>query len=425
MQKIYLIFISAVMLILSGCFNGKNDRYIVDNISAASHLAADIPNNEKADLLAKDAEELFSADGYSEAVKVSEEALKINPFNTKAQFIYYLSRYMLVNKGIFVRLKPLFEKYPLATSKLKQQLDQIKIDSTTGLVKFFEMGSPDINTIGEFQNYLDESIIEALNFQSFLISNEDKTLVLKPSSLFLTDLTERFVEACEIKETENLEFELKCPEDRVRSEAMLNSADFEMLYDAMTMSIVVVESYNSYTLDGLLEESNKAEFENTPAADVFNNLIKNHSRFGLLRKNNRLGNIRPSVKRLIASLNWIIDNQNTICPVGYDNPNNRPGMFFYKGSCLPKSFKSYLNQYESYLRDDAQNFVIGKNISYKTKINYTAFLTKPILDLKKLGPVKVNACDYMTYVQDVTLAGIFPYGDANKVLEANAAECNQ
>lgn len=430
MKTKFFIFgiIISIISSITACYKSPGNELYVSRVSAASHLNANVEDVDKAELLAKDAEELLQADGFLEAKRVATLALKLDPHNLRAGFIYNFLNILSTFKGYFTRFKPLNDKYPEFAKESQEFESKVRTSNKQSLIKFLEQGEPDIDSEEKVQQFYDDFGSAILEFQKFLELTKDQELTLKPHYLFINDINSRFVNACEIIETANLEFELKCPEDRIRHQVTMNQADFELLKDMSNFYYVSVGFLTSYKFNGYLEVANRmaANQVRLTGGEKYNQLLENNPQFGKLRNRQILTETRKRLKEIIISLNWIMENQATLCPKGDASAANRLGMFFNHGVCLHPMMMSYLQQWEGYLSGKPEKIESAKEgHTYKTEIYYTALFDNPVSDLRSLGPIKFNACDGVVSVGDLSLGGMFPNNDANTFILNTSEKCSK
>lgn len=422
--QLALITLSLSLTSCSGRFGGQG---YYKELKSINHIKSDASPSEKAEYLAEDAEELMLADGFEQANKVSNLALQQDPSNLKASFVYYSSAVVLSMKGFFKRLQPIKEKYPHLGQELDAFEKEAKLSLSPALLDFFYQGEADIENEAQVQLFFDQIQESLEKAKNFLILARGKEITIRPNPLFSQELNERFVAACEIKESKTLIFELSCPENRTRREITLNQADFEILKDSINYLSISLSLANPYTLDGALalaeeERSQKIKFSEEKKLD---RLLSNQ-KFGFLRSAHRLKQTHAELKSLVTSAHWVIENQKTLCPEGRSSAKNRPGFFFNTGLCLSPQLKPYILDIEKSLHTEGRelNLVMKGEPSsgrapevYKSKINRTALLFNPVANIRDLGPFHFNACDEIDRVGDQSLGGTYPLKDANKVFE--------
>ena len=135
-----LVFVA----VLSAC-NSKNKEGQVTLVSASKIANSGAPASEKSEEYAKAAELLMTAEGFSQAHQLSERALQQDSKNVRARFVHALSSLMMVQKGIFARIRPLAEKSPSTLSKYNQYLAEMnmkKMDSKKNIESFYLDGQP-------------------------------------------------------------------------------------------------------------------------------------------------------------------------------------------------------------------------------------------------------------------------------------------
>ncbi len=378
---------------------------------------------EKAEELAKGAEQLLTAEGFPQANSLARKALKQDPQNLRAGFIKALTDPVILLKGYLIRFKPLAPNQDLYEKELGEKRELAK---TSPLERFFLDGKPEFKTEAQAQVFFDQLFTSIEQLRIFARDHKDAELTIKANSLISINLNQVYAESCELIETPNYEYVVTCPDNRIREEVALNHADFEFLQHAAAYGLFTLSLLNSYDLTGLhqMGKLKEAKPEMKPQ-QIYNKLMKN-PKFGILRKHQGLSRIKDLTLDIFAGLQWAMDNYSSLCPMGESNAQNRMGMLFYAGLCVPKSTAPYVQQ--------GIDFVIGKPMeatfthgteTHIVLVNYMSLINQPLPDLRNLGPLKFNNCGNIIGAGDPSLGGTFPNKDANEKLPLIQPQCNE
>jgi hypothetical protein len=425
--------LAIAVLIMIGCFSACTPREKlplgeVSKISLASLVDSQMPSKDKAEELAKAAEQLLSAEGLVEANQIADLALKEDPQNFRAQFIKKISQVYLTQKGLVVRLKPLAEKHPellLAYNNFVEDAKKSE-NEAPGLNRFLNDGKPDIQTEKDFQEFIDTLSMAFEELRLFAKANLDKELIIKNNGYLFKDLASRYARACEIKTTANLEYELICPPNATRFYVTLNRADFEGIQFASTWYVIALAVMNSYDITGSVDvmQNYPLATRNQNAQKIYDDLVKKE-KLGLLRSPVSLQQIKGLGQEAVVTLRWAMANQSTLCPYGSDSYRNRVGTAMPGGVCMSGMFKPFVDTLADFYSGTPVARTASRNgQSYTARVNYTAFFDNPAADLRKLGPWKYDSCGSIREVGDPTLGGILPDADANKILPLEPARCD-
>lgn len=421
-NAIHLSLSVGALILVAACAPSSSPKSTSLKISAGIVANSNLPPAQKAEELAKQAEQLLTAQGFLQALDVADLALKQDPQNFRAGLIKAYLGTVMEMKGIVVRLRPLAERNPKALENYKKTVAQIQNEEPeSSLKKFLFDGQPDIKTETDLQLHLDRMSQALQNFREFLKANKTAEITVRANSALVPDLAERFVSACEIKETANLEYELICPPSESRYDITLNQADLAYLRDQASFLEIVISAYNAYDVTGAIDVA--ASMNKSNPQKIKDRLFQN-KKFGLIRNQQTLPKIKELALDYAAGLRWAMANQSTLCPRGYPDPQNRPGKLNNKGTCVNSYFQPYIDSLESIMKGEVQTLESERNgKSHKTQMKPTVLLDQPISDLRSLNPTKIDRCAQILEVGDPTFGGVFPNGDANIVLPLRIEEC--
>ncbi len=427
-KKLLIGGLALNMFVVVACSNNRdqNSGVEVSQVSVAAVMKSDLSNTKKAEELASQAEELFSAQGFEEASKVAKLALKQDPKNLKAGFFNAFLDVLMELKGLTMRTKPLATRTAQGKIDFEENIAELEAKGDTALSKFYLDGKPDIHTEAQFQKQMDQIALQLQKLSQFLKSTGNAELTIKANTVLVPDINKRFADACEIKESEELVFELVCPPSENRHLVTLNQADFSNLKDFTAATQIMMTMYTAYDISGVtdLAVAQEKNPEMTPEQNI-KAMLKNPN-FAKLRAQSQLKNIKTWGLDMTSGLRWAMENQATLCKSGTPSGTNRPGMFANQGICLDAALNPYITNIEDILNgkpQDIENKSDDGTETYASKVTPMNFLNNPLSDLRKLGPFKYNKCGFVVAIEDQSAGGIYPAKDANKILALNAKPC--
>ncbi len=393
-----------------------------NSVDAAGIMAdKNLSPPEKAEQLAKAAEQLVTVQGFAYASNIADLALQQDPSNLRAKFIRAVLAPIMVGKGILARVEPLAGRDP----KLQEEYDKILADLETkapnSTYKSFLMdGQPDIRSENDIQNYYN-SISQAFGvLRQFAKENKDSHLTVMTSDTFFEIMKRRLEDACEIVETAPWKYEYKCPSPVKMLEVDFSRADFEGVQQIAAGFELYYAFYNSYDLSGAIQVAiDQKGRENVPAQETIDALLKD-PKFATLRDGNAFKKIKEMGVDAVVGMRWVLSNQDSLCPRGTSNPRNRLGSLFNFGICVsnPTDAAQTVRKVASALagRDIPVEFQNKYAQKYATVLNPASLMNSPIADLRSLTPLKFNKCNLLEGVGDPSVGGLLPKGDANTAL---------
>lgn len=427
--SLYLALISCNQDTFEKSNESNNGSKIVTRVSSSTLLKSELNDIDKAKALADAAEILLNADGFSHANEYSKLALELDASNLKANAIKAFTDLMEALKGILIRIQPYFEKTESGKILYKKTLfDYQDLAKYSEIYAYLLKGNPEFSTETEIQNYLDQLAIKLNQLRIFAKNNKDSNLTIKAHSLlFRKELVDRYVEACEIKQDQKTgDFEIKCPDNRIKSEIQLNFADFEVIQQFATAKIIDLAIFTSYDLSGYSDVfTDKNSILTTEPQQIYAQLIKNE-KFGQLRKSNLLKITQTLGLDLLKGLEWASSNSSILCQSGTDSPQNRLGMLFNTGICISPYLVTALQ--ELTINTLSNQPTIQKynldNSEYEAHVNYGKLISEPIEDIRSLG-LKFDACGNIISVEDQGFGSLYPNQDANIVLNLMNKFCEK
>jgi hypothetical protein len=414
----YLYLISAFLVVGTGCSRNSSvgDDSFRYSFSVDAIEKSNLSRPDAAEEIAKGAEQLLNAKSFEQADRVASDALKLDPSNLRAGFIKALLAPLLLQKGILARIRPLAERSPKLKKDWDKAVEDCKAKPDEKLNSYYLDGRPDISTEKELQKYVD-TVVEALEkFRLFLRDRRNSEITMISSPLFVPDANIRYAYSCKITATANRSYELVCPPSFTRHQVSLNRADFESLQAGAGFYELYLALPNGYDLSGSVDSiKDMSEILPKDYQKIADDIMAS-AKFGTLRIPNTFSKARGWGLDIVNSFVWANENQELTCKSGQENPTNRPGYFFNKGICVVNAFKPLLDTAAKAVTTRGPVPVdLGLFNGEKkgiVQMNLFAPFENPLPSLKQIGFLKFNQCGKLVDIQDKTVAGAFPNGDA-------------
>jgi hypothetical protein len=425
-KKLKACLVFTLCSFLSAC-SFSNNEPVTFKVSASSITGSGLPPDQQAEEFAKSAELLLTGQGFSQAFDMTNQALQLDPHNFRARFIHALLAPVILQKGIMVRVEPLIGKNPLALMRYRADIKKKRESASYSKSEdfFYEKGLPAIESEAEMQQFND-SVTKSLDaLRLFARSAKNQQLTVRANAVLVPDIIQRYAQSCEIKETANREYELTCPPSENRYLVTLNQTDFEAIQDMAAFFEIYLTTINAYDLDSAVQSSTGIDdLRDDEYVRKIVDRVLQEPKFGRLREQNTFAGIKGWSLDLVSGLHWAMNHQGELCPKGQSDPHNRVGMWINSGICLSAGYQPYINIVEAAVNAEPQDNILEKNgQTLKSKLNVMEFFYHPITDLHLLGPVTFDACGRLQSTGDPSLAGVFPYRDANSVLPMSYKEC--
>ncbi len=427
-----LVLSMAALVLLSSCGEKNDKRRRIDAADVQSNK--NLTSSQKAEDLAKAAEQLISVQGFAYADQVADLALQQDSSNVRAQFVKVILRPIMVNEGIAKRIKPLTSLDSEAATNYNQAMIDLeeKVPNST-FKTFVRNGIEDIKTEDDIQNYIDSMADSFKAIRLFAKNNKKSELTVMTTDGMIQAMINRHGQLCETTEVSNYVYETNCPSTVNALEVKLNRADFEGLQALAAGFELYFSIYNSYNLDGAIEKALSVKGqENVDGQALINALLEN-KKFATLRKGNGFSRIKEMGVDAISGARWTIQNQKTLCSMGESSGKNRPGMLFNEGLCADRSaaeIEKGLTETEEALngKTSALTVTIERHDSateqYTIMTKPVALIDSPIADLRAITPSAYDKCGNALAIHDPSLSGLLVNKDANVIL-AKAANCDK
>ncbi|MBT4760367.1 MAG: hypothetical protein HOO06_01605 [Bdellovibrionaceae bacterium] len=423
---------ACLMSLMTACTNNnKNNNKGKINLNPNAYDKS-IPANQLAEELALAGEQLMDPIRFMYADLVFSRALNIDPNNKRAQFYKGFVASFMKLRGIYKRVEPAVLKHGDADA-IKEYKETVARFPKSGFKTFLldNSGKADISNESEFQDYLDEYRTGQNDFRKFLKANKEMNLTLHINVLFAGATVDNASEECSVQLTsENyIEYDKKC--DLLNALTIkLDKADIEALQHMQAGMQMYTSLVTAYDLNGFSKFISKYddntdiyEVPLTPTHKEIVGYFKSNAKAGKLRTNNGLKDIIGMGSDVVAATRWVLKQQKTLCPSGKETRKNRKRNFIKSDVCLSKltddnqNINDVLDKMTNYLSGGVMNIEVektGRTVS--TLMRPAALLLNPVDDLLKLAPDKFDKCGQGTSFSDKTFGGMFPNGDASKVL---------
>jgi len=409
------------MLSLAACTDG-NKKSEVSTINAASIVSnASLTKEQKADKLAKAAEQLLTAQGFAFADEVADLSLQADSTNLRAQFVKVILGPIMVQKGIYKRVKPLADLDQNASDQYAKEIAIFDNQVPNSTVKEFLFdGQEDIKNESDIQNYFDALSDSFKAIREFSKSNKNSELKVMTSDAFYQNMLSRHADSCDVRRVGYYEYETNCPDVREMLEVSLNRADFEALQHMAAGLELYFSMINSYNLSGSIDKAISSKGQEEDSRKILEDLLKNKD-FATIRVGNGFQKLKSMGLDYIAAARWVMQMQNKLCPLGESNPKNRIGMLLNNGICTNKAnaveesvnlskVLDVLNgkilenvefdREESWEYNSITNtWVDTSKPGYFTNVKPMAIFDSPVTDLRSLAPTSYDKCGQVTAIK--------------------------
>lgn len=426
MKRAYALTLMTLALTLNACVKVSTpEAQTIEHLSVNALNDSEKAPSDKAEDLALAAEELIANEEFVEARKALNLALAADSQNFRAQFWSLGLEGVELVHGYFARVAPLGRLNASTLKKYNEDVEKARKENSAKVFAYYMDGQEEIYNESDLQSkFLDRYASVGKRVRDFVEKNKNREFTFKARGQLLKNRTRSFVEACEVKVTDDLEYELTCPEKRTRLEVTLNRADFEMIKYSSSFISLYLPAYTAYDLTGVLQLAVRAGSGETFKNNELRDQLLANPTFGRYRPSSLATEARTSAQDYVGYLMYGMDNYAELCPKGQEKPGSRPGKMYEAGVCVnPQWYRAFVDTLTPYTKGPV-NVTSGWNTTpYSTDTNYFAFFDNPVKDLRHLGELNFDDCGSLLSVGEPTLNGVFPKGDANKVLPLAAKKC--
>lgn len=411
---------------LMGCSREDQKPALLNSVNVAGILAdKSMSPSSQGEQLAQAAEQLLTMQGFVYANSTADLALTADPSNVRAKFVKAILAPIMAQQGVYARLEPLASLDPKLRNEYDRGIAEAEVNFPNSTMKsFFYEGSPDIKTEADVQAYLDSITDGFAAIRKFARQNKGQSLTIMASDTIGQMLSQRWGESCVWNEISPWNYQFVCPSPVHMFEVSFDRGDFEVMQQTAAGYELYFSLLNSYDLTGSIQVA--LDHRNDPvkasAQDLLAELLK-HDKFGNLRPSNGLKHIKEMGIDAVAGMRWVLANRDTLCPLGKNDVRNRMGALINRGICIDQ--RSAVEGSRALIQADRilggqtfpVSFVSSNGAIYSTEVLPLAALEAPLANLHSLTPLIWNKCNQLVQVADLTLAGIFPKGDVNYVMQ--------
>jgi len=427
LQKIIGIVSLAGIFAITACTNNSDDKQTRSQshssrlIDTAKIKASETKENA-AEQLALAAEQMIpSFNGFIYANELLDEALALNPNNTRAIFYKALLKPVLAQKGVLTRVRPwILTQAKEAQESYNKSIAEIPNSETK---EFLLNGKEDIGGIADVYKYTDDLSEAFMVSQQAIDSIKRSPMVISIPTKSVDILRKE----CWVKKISDGNYVIPtCLDARDLTQVRVTRPDYEAL-SLIFLSYAVTSSwvYSPYSLEGYEKISNAMDREVHKHGKVSHakvlEILNSEPNFLKLRNPNGLKGIVALGNKGMEAIQYALKKQPELCPNGSDAENNRFGYLFNNGFCVTDAAARSFMETKAILNGPYQVKVTKSTkygeikADYITDINLGAFLENPPVDLKTHIPTLNTETDEYQF-SDETLGGLFPNGDASFIL---------
>lgn len=417
----------AIAVGLSAC--APKSQNVLGGSNGAINLASiqenrTLSNEEKAERFAQAAERLLLPTSFMYSHEIAEIALALDPENRKARLIRAITAPAMELKGIIKRIEPLMKTQPQTYGNYKRFVRDLKnLNPESAVTRFLLSGPADILTEREFQEVVARftAKLDELRLTLKDLKNGPELSLYINDQAFKEKALNEAVKECTVTQVEPLHFDIsKCDLSKAY-ERQLNRADFEALQHMVAGFQVYLTILNGWDMTGVYSKAHLLTEDPSQAMEV----LFADPQFGTLRETHGFGAIPETLHDALIGVQYALDMQPSLCRMGTEHPNNRPGYVFDHGICISREndIDTVLVLVEKMLQGPTEISFVSGDKETKTTIDVLAPIRTPIADLRTLLPVEYNACGEIKKIGDSTLGGLFPNGDINDLLVDREESC--
>lgn len=427
------------LLGLSAC-GSKDNSFLArhsskKDVSAATKVGSD---DSSAELITKDisanismpvedlveaGEQLIAPHTFMVADRIFSMVLKKDPNHKKALFYKAFLKRFMVFEGVLTGVKPLVAKS--GADKLEEFELSIKKLPDSPVKSFLTASHKGMKSAGDVQDLLVDYVDAVAEFRDFARdhANDNFEITLNMNlKTFESELMERAKNSCEVLQNDPEAVRVTCDLSQV-AKVKLNSADLMVLRQMAGAEIVLWSIYTAYTIDGIEEVAKKIEGRDL-SNEEFNQILAQHPKLGLLRKDHRLGSLIDLGVDFSKSVKWAQKYQKQLCPQGLANADKiqRRGYLVEKGLCLELNSETdkLLALLDAALIGPVYHDLLNlKGEMVNVKIDPFATLRAPPVDIRHMISGQFGKCENgKSVIADKTLGGVFPDGNAEEFVSS-------
>lgn len=373
------------------------------------------------------AESLLRPNTYIQANALAREALSLNQFNIRAQFVDKITQPQLELKGIYKRILPIVSTRPAKMAEYTEFLTLMESqiskpdrpnDSSDSMKFYLADGQPQLKSESEFQDVVEKYVERVDELRAWLKTNRNQPLTVNGYT------ARDGAPNCRAKETSPKVWELtNCQTLVAKTTAKMNIADFEMLRQNVAGAQVYIAMLTMYSVDGLFKNADKI-----PSGKEAVRALSRIRGFGKLR-NNKFAMLLPEAAQdAIVGVRLAQKHHKTLCPKGAPADGSRKGMLFHSGICVEttSSVERVMGIAEQMIQGNVvTGTFITSNEPVEATVDYQSFKQNPPQDLRELGPAGYNGCGDLEILGNGTAGGLFPKGELNAILREEAKNCRR
>lgn len=372
---------------------------------------------DESEKMAKLAEKLVRSNTLHVAHKVAFQALELNQWNTRAQFVLKMTAPIMELKGIYTRVLPIVSVRPEKRREYKNYLKQIREWSpeTPDLIGFLLDGQPDLHRESEVQDVVEKYVERTDELRDWLKENRKQDFNY---TYYIPG--ENQVPPCTAIEVASGVWQLdNCNRDVKSKTVKLNMADFESMRQIAAGVQVYAAMATAYSVDGIMKASASLPPEDATQKAKYDS-------FGAIKGLGQLRNTKFFVLAPKVMSDFVIGYRVAkrlhaeICPAGEERNESRKGMMFHRGICADKleNGERLIATLDLLARGKIApvTFEVADGEKIDVAMDTKTFIRQPPKDLRDLGPAKFNKCEQVEALADGTVAGLFSKGELNDIL---------
>lgn len=365
-------------------------------------VAATRDTENDAEILADEGERILSTQNMPASLAKFNEALQLNPKNTRADLWAAILKVHLEMKGLMGRIRPLIEAQPDGQVRYRRLLGTVMNISEPERRSFFLAGRGDITTTAEFQEWVDRLNLRLEEAREAIDRHKSEEVRLLMPRDFLGEyihMTDPLgASRCKSISYGPIESESDtCDESKIA--VLFNRADFEIVNGGLSMWEAELALLNAYRID-------PASIAKIQDADNTTGFLAWLNNAKALRPSQQLALSDKSTQAFALSMRYAMAHMNEFCPSGKISFNARPEHLISVGNCL-ESTDDELSRFSRMIDQIIAHQPVTFWIGHRDVIDLEPhrLFNQPLRDLSQLGLVESKGCGSLT----VNMTPLKPY----------------
>ena len=360
-------------------------------------------NPDVAENLADEGEALLLPKTLDQAHEKFIAAVEADSENARARFWVSASELFLELKGFGRRVRPLYLQTPGGEARYEAFFGN-EFNShrnTSPGWQFVVSGQEDIRTGAEFTEWMDRVRLKVFNMRKTLKEIRDSEFNITLPKVLLNRPGDSICGLLSFGPIRYRSSDDVCGQATAGTVG-LNRADFDTIGMHLSYLQLELDLWTAYRLNPLAIFASLGK--QTSTQEFLELALKDAD--GSVSRPKPFINLREMASEALLSIRYQMENQNTLCPTGYSNPNNRKGYLISVGNCYP--IYSDHNEYERTI-DTVEAFLAGRPTLLRDNsiLDFNELIDNPPQNIHEVLPLKFNSCGKISGMQTAKFPKIF------------------